>query len=126
MNVQCHIDPTATGEPLYFNCGPLLPPTGLEVIVASDLHQAGIAVCLDHDRRRVNADQIGQADCNIAGEIDREIGDPVAVGVALQRGDAGGAVVEIVEFAGRAVEGGGGDELELIVAAGAADRVDTR
>ena len=43
--------------------------------------------------------------------------------VVGERGDAGGAVIEIVEFAGRAVEGGGGDELELIVAAAAADRV---
>ena len=96
---------------------------GIQIVVAAKLDQCGRAYCLNNNRDKSDADQISLGDRDIAGEIDCEVGAPVAVGITLQRGNAGGAVIEIIEFARRTVEGRGRDELELIVTAGATNRV---
>ena len=72
----------------------------------------------------MDTDQIGEADRDIAREIDREVGNHVAVGIAPQRRDTKRRVVEIVELAGDAVETGGGDKLKQIYSGGTDDRID--
>ena len=96
----------------------------IQKIVASHLGQRRRTDCLDDDGVGGGAGQVIQADCSIAGEVDREIGDPISIGVALQRRNSRRAIVEIIELAGRTAECGRPDEFELVVAAGGGDRVD--
>jgi hypothetical protein len=53
-----------------------------------------------------------------------EVGDPVAVGVALKNRNSERTVIEIIESSGDAVEGRDADEARQIVVAGRSDGVD--
>ena len=63
-------------------------------------------------RCHVSADQITRRYRNIPRQIDREIGDLIAVDVTLQCREAGRAVVEEIQRISAAVEGGSAKEAE--------------
>src|SRR4249919_1404793 len=77
----------------------------------------------DHLRGKASG-EIDEVQRNTAGEVNGEIGNLVAIGVALQNGDAARGIVEIVERARGAVECGRTQKVERIEGRRRSDGVD--